>query len=186
MARKADVLNYLPPVLGEIYEMRAAAEAENSELNLLWQGAEDAMNDQFIESATENGVARWEKMLLLGRKETDTLPERKFRILSAVSGRLPFTVWVLREQLDSLCGAGNYQLTVDHANYKVTVLLAMAAQNEFDTVTELLQKMLPANLQIEVLVQYNRHRDLAGKVQGRLLEYTHNQLRTSEVFRNGD
>ena len=177
MARKADVLSALPPVLGEIYEMQAAAEAENSELNLLWQGAEDLMNDQFIESATENGVSRWEKMMLLGHKDTDTLPQRKFRIQSAVSGRLPFTVWVLREQLDHLCGAEGYELTVDHANYKVTVLLALEAQNEFDAVTELLQKMLPANLIIEVLVQYRRYGELTEWGHEDLAFYTHQYIR---------
>ena len=89
MAKTADVLSYLPPVFSEVYEMQAAAQGENSELNLLWQGAEDLMNDQFIDSATENGVSRWEKMLLLNPGDTDTLPERKFRIQSAMSGRLP-------------------------------------------------------------------------------------------------
>lgn len=186
MARKADVLSYLPPVLQEVYELQAAAQAENSELNRLWQGAEDAMNDQFLESATENGVSRWEKMLLLHPKDTDTLPERKFRIQSAISGRLPFTVWVLREQLSSLCGAGGYELTVDHANYKVTVLLALTAQNEFDAVTELLQKMLPANLQIEVSLMYNRYGYLSGWPHGILHPYSHKLLRTSEVFKNGN
>ena len=162
MAKTADVLSYLPPVFSEVYEMQAAAQGENSELNLLWQGAEDLMNDQFIDSATENGVSRWEKMLLLSPGDTDTLPERKFRIQSAMSGRLPFTIWVLREQLDSLCGADGYELTVDYGNYKVTVLLALAVQNEFDAVTELLQKMLPANLVIEVSVQYRRHSELTA------------------------
>lgn len=177
MARKADVLSYLPPVLQDVYEMQAAAQAENSELNRLWQGAEDAMNDQFIDSATENGVSRWEKMLLLYPKDTDTLPERKFRVQSALSGRLPFTVWALREQLDSLCGPGNYELTVDHANFKVTVLLGLAAQNEFDAVTELLQKMLPANLVVEVSVRYRRHSELEKWAQGDLSSRIHDYIR---------
>ena len=177
MAKTADVLSYLPPVFSEVYEMQAAAQGENSELNLLWQGAEDLMNDQFISSATENGVSRWEKMLLLSPGDTDTLPERKFRVQSAMSGRLPFTIWVLREQLDSLCGADGYELTVDYGNYKVTVLLALAAQNEFDAVTELLQKMLPANLVIEVSVQYRRHSELTAWGHEDLAFHTHQYIR---------
>lgn len=177
MARKADVLSYLPPVLQDVYEMQAVSQAENSELNRLWQGAEDAMNDQFIASATENGVSRWEKMLLLYPKDTDTLPERKFRIQSALSGRLPFTIWALREQLDSLCGPGNYELTVDHANFKVTVLLALAAQENYETVSELLRKMLPANLQVEISVQYRRYSELEAWQHADLAFYTHNYIR---------
>lgn len=186
MARTADILSYLPPVLREVYEMQAVAQGENSALNDLWQGTEDLMNDQFIDSATENGVSRWEKMLLLTPKDTDTLPERKFRVKSALSGRLPFTIWVLREQLDALCGAGNYELTVDHAAYKVTVLLALAAQQNFEAAQEMLYNMLPANLVIEVSLMYNRHEDLTGYVHGKLLGYTHQELKTSEVFKNGD
>lgn len=177
MARKADVLSYLPPVLQDVYEMQAVSQAENSELSRLWQGAEDAMNDQFVETATENGVSRWEKMLLLSPKGTDTLPERKFRIQSALSGRLPFTVWALREQLDGLCGPGNYALTVDHPNFKVTVLLALAAQENYDTVCDMLRKMLPANLDIEISVQYRRYRELEAWQHTDLGFYTHNHIR---------
>lgn len=186
MARKADVLSYLPPVLQDVYELQAAAQAENSELSRLWQGAEDAMNDQFIDSATENGVSRWEKMLLLYPKGTDTLPERKFRIQSALSGRVPFTIWVLREQLDSLCGPENYELTVDHANFKVTVTLALAAQENYDTVCDMLRKMLPANLEIQVSLMYNRYGDLKTRTHEMLPPFTHGQIKTSEVFRNGN
>lgn len=185
MARKADVLSYLPPVLQDVYEMQAVSQAENSELSRLWQGAEDAMNDQFVETATENGVSRWEKMLLLSPKGTDTLPERKFRIQSALSGRLPFTVWALREQLDGLCGPGNYALTVDHPNFKVTVLLALAAQENYDTVCDLLRKMLPANLQVEISLMYNRYGYLSSWPHGMLNPYSHKLLKTSEVIKNG-
>ncbi len=180
MARTADVLSYLPPVLREVYEMQAVAQGEDSALNDLWQGTEDLMNDQFIDSATENGVSRWEKMLLITPKGTDTLPERKFRVKSALSGQVPFTIWVLREQLGALCGEDNYELTVDYGNYKVTVLLALEAESAFDTVQELLTKMLPANLVIEVSLMYNRYSALSGYTHQQLGAYTHQELREEE------
>ena len=177
MARRADVLGYFPPVLQEIYEIQGVAQGQNSELNHLWQGAEDLLNDQFVETATQNGVSRWERMLGLNPKNTDTLPERKFRIQSALSGRLPFTVWGLRQQLSGLCGEENFQLTVDYANYKVSVLLALEAESNFEAVEEMLKTMLPANLIIEVSLLYRPYSELMPRRHANLASYTHQYIR---------
>ena len=97
MARTADVLSYLPSVLREVYEMQAVAQGENAALDGLWQGEEDLMNDQFIDSATENGVSRWESMLKIAPKATDTLTERKLNILVKLSGQHGYTLKVLEQ-----------------------------------------------------------------------------------------
>ena len=61
--RTIDLKEYLPDVLKDVQEMRAIMEAETPEVQAIWDACEDCMNDQFISEATENGVARREKML---------------------------------------------------------------------------------------------------------------------------
>ena len=90
-ARTIDLLGYLPDVLKDTKEMQAIMAAEMPEIQALWQACEDVLNDQFIVEATENGVARREKMLGISPFATDTLDDRKFRILSRYNEQLPYT-----------------------------------------------------------------------------------------------
>ena len=75
--RTIDLKEYLPDVLKDVQEMRAIMEAETPEVQAIWDACEDCMNDQFISEATENGVARREKMLGITPFATDTLDDRK-------------------------------------------------------------------------------------------------------------
>ena len=70
--RTIDLKEYLPDVLKDVQEMRAIMEAETPEVQAIWDACEDCMNDQFISEATENGVARREKILGITPFATDT------------------------------------------------------------------------------------------------------------------
>ncbi|MEG2597447.1 MAG: putative phage tail protein, partial [Oscillospiraceae bacterium] len=117
MLKTANILTMLPDVLRNVWELQAVALAEDKELNKLWQETEKVFCDQFVETATENGVSRWEQMLNIAAKPSDTLAERKFKILSLLSAQLPFTISSLQEQLKNLCGENGYRLSVNHGTY---------------------------------------------------------------------
>ena len=76
-----------------------------------------AFNDQFVNSATVNGVERWEKSWESKPKGTDTLDARKFRILSRLNEQLPYTLPVLKSMLQSLCGEDGYSVEVQNELY---------------------------------------------------------------------
>ena len=103
--RTIDLKEYLPDVLKDVQEMRAIMEAETPEVQAIWDACEDCMNDQFISEATENGVARREKMLGITPFATDTLDDRKLRLLSRYNENIPYTRKSLAALLESLCGA---------------------------------------------------------------------------------
>ena len=71
--RTIDLNGYLPDALKNVTEMRAIMDAETPEIQAIWDACEDCMNDQFISEATENGIARREKMLNITPNATDTL-----------------------------------------------------------------------------------------------------------------
>ena len=97
---------YLPEVLKNVRELDAIMDAENPEIEDLWQACEDCMNDQFISEATENGIERREKMLGITPFATDTLDDRRFRLLSRYMEDIPYTRKSLINMLTSLCGEG--------------------------------------------------------------------------------
>ena len=170
MVREVDVRVYQPRLVKDTDEFKALAVTENPELTLCWEGLEAAEADQFVDTLTANGCKRWEKILNIQPKATDTLEERRFRIKTRLNENLPYTYRRLTQLLDALCGAGNYEATVFHNEYRLKVLLELIVKKTFDEAQELLERIIPANLILEVAIRYNQWQTV--------LPYTWAELKT--------
>lgn len=177
MDRIIRLTDYLPPVLRQVYELRAIGEAEDPELREFQREAENVRADQFVLQATENGVARWEHILGIAPKGTDTLDSRKFRILTRLNEQLPYTIRMLRRQLASLCGPDGYSVHVDLESFQLTVKINLIAKSNYADVAELLERVVPLNILIDLSLLYNQHSTLAASTHGQLASFTHSQLR---------
>lgn len=153
--RTIDLTRYLPDVLKDIKEMRAIMEAETPEIRAIWAACEDCMNDQFIAEATENGVARREKILGITPYTTDTLDDRKFRLLAKYNEDTPYTRNRLKNMLTSLCGSDGYYVTFLTNSFTVNVKVALAVKKQKDVIEELLERVLPYNMVFSVELLYN-------------------------------
>ena len=136
MERK--LIEYLPKYVQDYAEIKAIMGAEQTSIEGAWTDAENVMNDQFIQDATENGVKRWESILNIIPKGNYTLDERKFTILARLNEQLPYTEESLRNILTSLCGPDGYTLKISTDTYELTVKLAIANENNVKVVSELL------------------------------------------------
>ncbi len=181
MDREINILNYLPEYLKEFREFRELAAAENPELLLVWELLEEVLNDQFVADATENGIKRWETILKIFPKGSDSLDVRKFRILARLNEKLPYTRRTLKSQLDALCGESGYSVELRNDEYTLVVRVALAEKGKFDEVGSLLERTVPANIIIDLSLLYNTHAILSRYANAKLAAYTHEQLR-SEVL----
>lgn len=182
MANDRKLIDYLPPFMQEYRELAVIMETEQSEIDLLWIATEGVFADQFIQDATENGVKRWESILGISPKGTDTLDERKFRILAKMNQELPYTLRKLEYVLTNLCGADGFFIEVFAAEYHVEVKLAVGNHNNYSEVENILNKMIPANMTRHVELMYNTNNILSQFTHAQLATYTHEQLR-NEVFK---
>lgn len=114
MARKVDILSYLPPILHEIKELQKIASLENPSLERIWELTESLLGNQFILTLDERGADRYERMLGLVTGESETLETRRFRILSRYQEQAPYSFPVLKQLLDSLLGEENTSLLAVH------------------------------------------------------------------------
>ena len=140
--RTIDLKEYLPDVLKDVQEMRAIMEAETPEVQAIWD-------------ASENGVARREKMLGITPFATDTLDDRKLRLLSRYNENIPYTRKSLAALLESLCGAGGYILTITTATFTVNVKVALGVKKQEMIISETLERILPYNMVFTVELLYN-------------------------------
>lgn len=169
-------LNYLPSSLQDIREFKvitACDDMENSDINI---AVDNLYKDQFIIS-TETAIKRYEDMLGITAKGTDTLEDRRFRVLAVYNKQLPYTKVVLEQALITFCGKDGYNLTIDYTNGVLTLKIALTAKSMYDTVKSYLDGVIPMNLIIDLSLLYNQHRLLHQYTYGQLKHYTHKSLR---------
>lgn len=180
--REISLLDYLPGVLGEVKEFKAMAAAENPEILTLWEELENVLDDQFVNESTLNGVKRWEKILNIDAFDTDTLSDRKFRILSRLNEKLPYTYKSLNSQLALLCGENDYKVILEDNAYNLTVKVALTAKKKFSEIENLLNRVVPCNILISLLIIYNQYSTLRQITHFQLSKYTYLGLREEVVI----
>lgn len=177
MATDRKLINYLPPFMREFREIASMMETEQFEIDKLNVETQNTLADQFILGLTENGVKRWESMLGISPKDTDTLEERRFRILTKQSAETPFTLRKLELMLTNLCGANGYFIKLTPENYHIEVKLAVGSHNKLSEVEGILNRIIPANMTKNIQLLYNTHFTLSQFTHEQLSARTHNQLR---------
>jgi uncharacterized protein YmfQ (DUF2313 family) len=184
MATDRKLIDYLPPFIQKFFQIQHIMSAEQPEVDALWNECENVLNESFIMYANESGIKRWEGIVGITPKDTDTLDERRFRILTKMNQELPYTITKLQEVLTTICGAGNFSINLQPNVYHIEVRLALANKNNYNDVVDVLKKMIPANMTQWVQIMYNSHRVVGKFTHAELTSYTHEQLR-NEVFTNG-
>ena len=177
--------DYLPPILLKTYEFPLLCDTEQPEIDRLRDAADAVLDAQFISTAGETAIARYEKIFGITPMDTDTLDERRFRVLAKINAQLPFSVRRLRQQLETLCGADGYKLEIDGGRYTLTVKVALTAKRNRAAVEELLGVIVPANMVCTATLLYNQHITLARLTHAQLAALTHRDIR-EEVLPLGE
>ena len=170
-----------PPIMQELKEFQKIAEIEETFFNRLQQEIQNIVDDQFIQTATERGIARREKMLKISPFADDTLETRRFRVQGVWNDKLPYTYRVLLERLDSLCGPDGYVMELNAGEYSLNIKIELTRKRMFDEVVKISRQMVPANIVITVELRYNQHLTLANFTHEQLSQYTHYQLRNEVI-----
>ncbi|MBE6070677.1 MAG: DUF2313 domain-containing protein [Clostridium butyricum] len=181
MSRVISILDYIPPILADVEEQKQIAKALNPEINILWQEIERTQNNQFINFSDEYGVNRRERQLKIKPKNTETLNERKFRLLSREIEKLPYTFRTLENKLKALCGENGYRLNIDYENDVVDIKIELTSKKSFDEVELMTEKMVPVNMFIKLSLLYNQNYLFKKYTHKQLRAYTHNQLRNEAI-----
>ena len=141
------LVDYLPELLRQYREFQAICRMEQPEFALAWGTAEGLLNEQFLETAENVGLARWEKMLGIIPKATDSLEKRRFALQSRLSEVLPYTLPQLRRLLQNLCGE---EIGVWVNDYQLTVRLPETQRKNLPSIRGTVGRMAPMNLAVEL------------------------------------
>lgn len=177
--------DYLPSILLKTYEFPLLCETEQPEFDRLHDAADAVLDAQFLSTAGEYAISRYEKIFGVVPQDTDTLDERRFKVLTRINTQLPFSVRRLRQQLATLCGEDGYKLEVNGGKYTLSVKVALTAKRNQQAVEELLADIVPANMVCTTSLLYNQHADLTRFTHAQLALLTHFAIR-EEVLPDGE
>lgn len=155
------LIEYLPPVLSDKKEYIVLFQSEQLEIESLVEKIERCFENQFILSSDIFGISKYEKLLKITPKETDDLIVRRFRVLAKYNEQLPYTYHRLVEMLNSLCGEGNVFVKVK--DLQLSVYIKLSVKDRFDEVAELLRRVIPANVVLDLSILYNQWRIAKNK-----------------------
>lgn len=167
--------------LRTIREFKLLADIEDAELADIHSTITNLINDQFIETATEKGIARRERILKIVPFADDSIDDRRFRVLSRWNSKLPYTYRGLLQRLDQLCGEEGYVVNLNHNNYTLLIKIELTAKRMFEEVELMSRKMVPANMVITVELRYRQHKELKRYTHGELKAYKHKEIREEEL-----
>lgn len=177
-----DFINYIPPALQDLEELKAIYVAQEVILDQYETEAARQLANQFVETADEEGIENLEQRVLsITPKATDSLNDRRFRILARFNENLPYTKRRLYQQLVALCGENGFEIDRNTDEYTLTVKVELTAKNNFNDVGKLLEKMVPVNTVIDLILRYNQHTTLAQFTHAQLASHTHYQLRNEVI-----
>lgn len=142
----SNLIKSLPPFLQEIEEYKKICSTEDIEIEKVDSKINELLNEISVETAESYGLTRYEKIFNITNAVDVTTEERRFKIKSKLINQLPFNMKWLDNKLKNLVGEGNYKITLDTDNYKITVQISHVFPDIADILGDDLRKQLPANL----------------------------------------
>lgn len=176
-----NILEYLPSAFRDVKEMQAHAAAEQPELTKLWQECDNVYNNQFLYTMNENGISRWEKMIGVSPMGTDTLEDRRFRIINRLNAQLPYSYKMLESHLLRMCGESGYLMRYDKDTWTLTIRIALTSRKQFDEVLDMVNQMIPMNIILDYDLLYNSHQILSAYTHEQLSNYSYGALRNEII-----
>ena len=148
---KVDLLSYLPHVLQELEEIQHIMNTESEEFNILVKEYQNLLNDQFVHEATENGLSRWEKILKINPKPTDTLESRRWEILNRLNIKIPYSWTMIKNKLYAMYG-DSYTIKLISDTYTIQIRVPQVSDSELRSTFTMLEVIVPTNMIIDLKV----------------------------------
>lgn len=170
-------IEYLPPVMREVLEIQELYKGITPEIRLLFINGGLALDEYFINTAENTGLERMEAILGITPYPDDTVEDRRLRILAAMNGDTPYTFKTVYVKLKALCGEDNVRMSYAKDIYTLDVQIKLVAKRQFETVRDMLLRMIPCNISLNCTLVYNKHSLLSGYKHIELKPYKHRQLK---------
>ena len=143
------LLDFLPPFMQQFKEIIAITGTEQVWMDRIDVDIAQVIDNAFIETCNEYGIQKYENLLKIKPDSSDTLADRKARVLIRWNNEIPYTLRVLIQKLNTCCGVNNYDLEGDLENYDLIVYTHLSLVSAIEEVEKTVDRMMPMNMHFE-------------------------------------
>jgi len=173
------ILEYLPPVLQEVRDFRCLMGEYQGIFEELWELEQETEDNFYLETANVRGIVHWETILGIIPREGSTVGERRQMIVARLSQTTPYCWRTFLAFLTALMGTEQaYEASL--SGLTLTVWIMPNWRWMRGAVWDLMQWVVPANIEMRLLNVYNTHGQFRALTHGEMRAWTHRKLR-SEV-----
>jgi hypothetical protein len=140
--------DYLPYAVRDFEEYQGITTGEQPEFELAWDSEQEVFDNQFIDTAQDYGLGRWEKMLNIFPKGTDTLDTRRARIKSQLNNFVPYTFRVLAQMITAIANGEPFELSLEPGSYYLTITAHWGVSGQIEGLEYLINNVVPCNIAI--------------------------------------
>lgn len=141
---------YLPEFISNIKEFQELDATISTEIDELREKISQIQNNQFIETANEEGLRRHEQMLNIA--PVNEIEMRRFNILNKYNSTIPFTIAWLTNTLNTTIGRGEFLIDMNYSTYTLTISVVKNKEHLIESLKRDLRKRIPANLVLTINV----------------------------------
>ncbi|MBQ2801742.1 MAG: DUF2313 domain-containing protein [Lachnospiraceae bacterium] len=174
---KRNLIDFLPDIFKTFEEFKEIMRVEQKQISELWEIIYGIINEALVDEATGEGLKRWENILNITVFDTDDVKVRRLRIQAKIIEDVPYTERVLNNILTGLCGENGFMSALNNEEYTLTIKVALTSKNLKDEVVAMCERIVPANIVLDIDLMYNTHGILRGYTHKQLRQFTHGQLR---------
>lgn len=147
MSSKATLMKLLPDWYAIVQEYEAIMTAYGYEFDKLDANAIQTYANYFIQSCDMETIKQWETRFNLPVRVGDTDEYRRERVMMKFTQIVPYTIWDLRDRLDSLFG-NDYTMTVTPATNTIKFIVTSSIYGATDLLYDLIWDMVPAHMTV--------------------------------------
>lgn len=142
------ISDYVPKLYKNNIEMNNIIYSEEQDFEkILKPYIEKAFNDNMIKTATEDGIANYEKVLYISLDDNkDNLEYRKAKVIAKLTTTVPLTYRWLENNISSLVGKENFTMTVNYNQYSLIISVANVYKDTAEILYEVYRPLIPANM----------------------------------------
>lgn len=195
MVRSCSPIDHFPDRWRNLNEVKAICNSDTEPvgdeayhtLPHLWKCMDDELNNVFIipykdaAGADDYACSRWEKMLGIAPMYGASLEDRQFNIYTKLIQNTPYTYEKLLTLLDELIGESETKVENDVENKTLSVKISLKSRLKADAITELLEKIVPANILLNITIVYTTYDDLSDRTYDELSAYSYNEIKITEL-----
>lgn len=173
------IVEYIPHFLREVLEYQNISDVETPELQKLKGEIDFVFKNQFISTADNYGLSRFESYIESFAGADDDLETRRKKLLLMTSENRPYTVKSLERLLENIFGDGQFEIKIE--NFTLTVKIAPTFNSDVKLVERYLHRVLPANIlcvveQLEITAEKYTHDYWSSLTNDQLSAYSHDDL----------